>query len=258
MELINTLLQEADKLLILFARFTGLFILPIFNARNIPTAWKASFVIFLTYFGWVMGLTDNYAVPANGLSFALVLVSELLLGILLSVVTQFFFAAIQLAGQLIDTQMGFGIVNVMDPLSGAPAPILGNFKYILTMLVFLQVDGHHLLLKALYGSYNVIPIGEFAVSDNIIRLLVSFFGEVLFTGLQLALPVVGSLLVVDIVMGIISRTVPQMNIFMVGMPAKILFGFAVLLVTLPLFIYLLNSLIEHLFIQLDQIMRVVL
>jgi len=256
MEIINTLLMESDKIFILAARFSGIALAPIFNARNIPVTWKAAFVLFVTYFGWLMGLTANYTSPSQALAFILVLFAEILLGIVLSLTAQFLFGAIQLAGQLIDTQMGFGIMNVVDPMSGAQAPMLGNFKYILAMMVFLQIDGHHLFLQAIYDSYQTIPIGQFGISGSVIQLLLQFFGEVFIIGLKLSLPIVGSLLITDVIMGIMSRTVPQMNIFMVGMPAKIILGFGVLLVTLPLYIYLLNAMFEHLFSQIYQLLRV--
>lgn len=258
MEIINNLMQESDKVLILVARFSGIALAPIFNARNIPGTWKAVFIVFLAYFGWQMGLAQDYIVPTHTLAFALVLVSELLLGIVLSLVAQFLFTAIQLAGQLIDNQMGFGIVNVIDPLSGAQAPMVGNFKYILAMMVFLQLDGHHLFLQAMYESYQAIPIGQFAISGNAIQVILQFFGEIFVIGLKLSLPIVGTILITDVVMGIMSRTVPQMNIFMVGMPAKIILGFGVLLVTMPLYLYLLNSLIEHLFVQIYQLIRIII
>jgi len=258
MEIINTLLQEGDKILVLAARFSGIALAPIFNVRNVPVVWKAAFIIFITYFGWLMGLAESYQVPTQTLAFALVVISEILVGIVLSLVAQFLFAAIQLAGQVIDTQMGFGIMNVVDPLSGTQAPLLGNFKYILAMLVFLQIDGHHLFLKAIYDSYASIPIGQFAVKGTMIQMLLQFFGEVFVVGLKLSMPILGSLLITDAIMGIMSRTVPQMNIFMVGMPAKILLGFGVLLVTVPLYLYLLNALFEHLFSQIYQLLRVML
>lgn len=257
MDIIAALLQETDKILILLTRFSGLMLTPIFSAKNIPLVWKTSFVLFLTYFGWLIGLADSYQAPDNGLNLILVLVSEILIGVLISLVAQFIFASIQLAGQIMDFQMGFGIVQVMDPFSGIQVPMLGNFYYILAMLILLQIDGHHLLIQAIVSSYQHIPIGQFTISGGIVQQLVLFFGEIFITGLKLALPLVGSLIIVDVIMGIISRTVPQMNIFMVGMPVKILFGFGVLFMTLPLFIHLLNSLFDHLFWQIDSILRIV-
>lgn len=255
MDIISGLLNETDKVLIIMARFTGIGLAPVFNARNVPVTWKIALVLLLTSFGWSLGLAGTYQAPSNALQFILVLILEILIGIILALAAQFFFAAIQLAGQVIDTQMGFGIMNVVDPLSGTQAPLLGNFKYILAMLVFLQIDGHHLFLQALFDTYAYIPIGGLRIGDELIKNIILFFGNIFSIGIKLALPIVGSLLITDVIMGIMSRTVPQMNIFMVGMPAKIILGFSVLLVTVPLYIYLLNSLIESLFGEIYQIIR---
>lgn len=256
METISLLLEESDKLLILLARFSGLGFAPIFNARNVPALWKTAVVLLMVYFSWQIGLANNYQPPETLLKYVLVFLNEVIIGLLLSLIAQFFFAAINLAGQIIDTQMGFGIMNVVDPMSGTQAPLLGNFKFILAILVYLQIDGHHLFIKALIQTYDFIPIGHFSLQEPLIRLLITFFGNIFVTAIKLSFPIVASLIVTDVIMGIMSRTVPQMNIFMVGMPAKIILGFGILLVVVPLYIYLLNTLIAEMFKEIYQIVRV--
>lgn len=255
MDIISDLLNEIDKFLIILARFSGIGSVPFFSARNVPGQWKVGFILLLTLFGWNVGLTGAYQPPDHVINLILVLINELLIGIVLALVSQFFFASIQLAGQIIDTQMGFGIMNVVDPLSGTQSPLLGNFKYIIAMLVLLQIDGHHLFLQALFDTYLFIPIGGFIIGDEVIKNLIFLFGNIFSTGFKLALPIVGSLIITDLIMGIMSRTVPQMNIFMVGMPAKIILGFGVLMAVIPLYIYLLNALIERLFKEIYQLIR---
>lgn len=255
MEIISGLLSEIDKFIIILARFTAIGLFPFFSARNLPAAWKIAFVLLLASFGWNIGLSGSYEPPAELISFILVLINEFLIGIVLALVSQFFFASIQLAGQAIDTQMGFGIMNVVDPLSGTQSPILGNFKYIIAMLVLLQVDGHLLFLQALFDTYTFIPIGGLKIGEEVIKNLIFLFGNIFSTGFKLALPIVGSLIITDLIMGIMSRTVPQMNIFMVGMPAKIILGFGVLMAVIPLYIYLLNALIERLFSEIYTLIR---
>lgn len=255
MDYLGQILQEGDKILLLLARISGLALAPVYNARNTPLLWKVSFITFITLFGWQLGLIDEYIAPTNTVSYILILLIEIGIGIILSLVAQFFFAAIQLAGQLIDTQMGFGIMNVVDPISGTQAPIIGNFKYILAMLVYLQIDGHHLFLQALFDSYKVLPIGHLYLQNEFFSFLISFGGNIFLIACKIALPIVGALMVTDIISGIMARTIPQMNIFMVGMPAKILLGFGVLLIILPLYIYLMNSLIQDMIKQLYLIIR---
>jgi flagellar biosynthetic protein FliR len=242
MNYLAALLGEWDQFLILLARFTGITFIPIFNTRNIPVQWRISILMILTFFAWFIGLGKTVPTELKLPVYVLTIATEVLTGIALALVIQFIFAGVQLAGQLLDTQMGFGIMNVVDPLSGTQAPILGNFKYVLALLVFLQVEGHHYFIKALFDSYETIPVGQsFFLSTHFIQSYLSYFGDIFIIGCKLSMPIVGTLLITDFVMGIMARTVPQMNIFMVGMPVKILIGFFVLLITIPLYIYLLNT-----------------
>ena len=255
MDIIQELLAENDRLLILLARLSGIVFAPVFNTKTIPAIWKVSFILIMAVFAWKFGFAALYQPPEEISALVITLACELTTGIIISLTAQFFFAAIQLAGQLIDTQMGFGIMNVIDPLSGTQAPILGNFKFILALLVFLNVNGHHLFIRALFDSYRIIPIDGLSLGKEFLQLLIEYFGNIFIIGFKVALPIVGALLFADVILGIMARTVPQMNIFMVGMPAKILLGFGVLLASIPLFIYYLNSVFEDMFFRIYNIIR---
>ena len=256
MNVLVNFLIEWDKFLVLLARLTGVSFIPVFNTKNIPGQWRIFFLMILTFFAWLLGLAETFPPNLQLPVYVLTILTEVLTGIALALVIQFFFAGVQLAGQLIDTQMGFGIMNVVDPLIGTQAPILGNFKFILAILVFLQIDGHHYFIKALFDSYETIPIGQCVfLSPHFIESYLHYFGEIFIVGCKLSMPIVGTLLVTDFVMGIMARTVPQMNIFMVGMPIKILIGFLVLLVIIPIYIYLLNVSLENVFKQIYNLLR---
>lgn len=248
--------QQSDKFLVLLARFSGLGFAPIFSTKNLPAIWKTSIVLCMSLFGWELGLAKQFTTPENPVAFILMILGEAVIGIILALAANMFFAGIQLAGEIIDIQIGLGIMNVIDPMSGTQAPLLGNFKFILAMLVYLTLDGHHLFIQALFDSYSLIPVGKVILTQDFISFLLALFGGVFVIAVKLSVPIVGALLVTDIVMGIMSRTIPQMNIFMVGMPAKILLGFSVLLISLPFYIYLLNKLIEDLVKHLYQLMQV--
>ncbi len=256
MDLLTVFLQQNDKFLILMARLSGLAFAPIFSTRGIPALWKGALALILSFLAWKLGVADDFMVPESFLAYTLIFISEFLIGFILALMTQFFFAAVQLAGQIIDTQMGFGIVNVIDPMSGVQAPLLGNFKYILALLVYLQIDGHHLFLQALFESFQFIPIGSLSLRPELYQSMISLFGNIFELGFKLSLPLVGALLAADFILGIMSRTIPQMNIFMVGMPAKILLGFAILIVVIPFYVYLLNTLLLDLIQQTYKIMSV--
>ena len=249
-------LVEGDRFLVLMARLAGISFIPLFNTRNIPLQWRVFFLLALTFFAWFLGLANTFTVNLQLPAYSLVIITELLTGIAMALVIQFFFAGVQLAGQLIDTQMGFGIMNVVDPLVGTQTPLLGNFKFILAILLFLQIDGHHYFIKALFDSYELVPIGSCVFLDSyFIENYLSYFGKLFIVGCKFSIPIVGTLLVTDFVMGIMARTVPQMNIFMVGMPIKILIGFFVLLITIPFYIYILNLSFCDLFQQIYNLFR---
>ncbi|MCR4440958.1 MAG: flagellar biosynthetic protein FliR [Peptococcaceae bacterium] len=250
------MLQESDKFFILLARLGGIAFAPVYSTKNLPVTWKAAFILFMALTAWQLGAGENFDVPGSTAAYLLVVASEVVTGLALSLVAQLFFAAVQLAGEVIDVQMGFGIMNVIDPLSGTQAPILGNLKFILALLVFLQVNGHHLFIQALFDSYSLVPVGRLSIQKDFAALLTTYFGGVFATGFKLALPVAAALFFTDLIMGIMSRTIPQMNIFLVGMPAKILLGFGVLLAAIPFYIYLMNTLIAEMVKQLYHILDV--
>lgn len=256
MEILTAFLSEWERFFLLLARFSGISFIPVFNTRSIPVQWRAGFLMILTFFAWLMGLAGNLSSDWQLVDFVLTLLMELFTGIALALIVQFFFAAIQLAGQIIDTQLGFGMMNVVDPLSGTQAPLLGNFKYVLALLVFLQIDGHHRFIQAIFDSYNVFPVGQsFLLSPRFMQSFLAYFGNIFIIGCKLGIPIVGTLLVTDFILGIMSRTVPQMNIFMVGLQVKIIIGFFVLLATIPLFIYLLNASFGDMFTRIYEMIN---
>ncbi|NLT95040.1 MAG: flagellar type III secretion system protein FliR [Clostridia bacterium] len=256
METIIFLLDKFPVLLVILLRISGFFIsAPVFNSRNLPVQLKAAFTLLVSVFIYFL-LYNTVTVPEINFGFIFLLLREFIIGLIMGYTAQLLFSAIQLAGQSIDMQMGFGMVNVMDPQSGLQVPLMGTFYNLLAILVFFLINGHHYLLEALFYSYKVLPLGALKLKASFYSLITDLTAELFIIAFKLAAPMVGALFIADFVMGIISRTVPQMNVFLVGMPAKILFGFLVLLLIVPFYIYLLTSLMERSFQDLFQIIKV--
>ncbi len=245
--------MEIDKFLLVFARFSGLFLsAPVYSSRQIPVQLKLFLALILAAtLAYVRPVATAVSLDSTGI-FLLALAAELFTGYALGLVGYVVFAAIQLAGQLVDMQMGFGIVNVLDPQSGMQVPLVGSFYYLLALLVFLGIDGHHQLLSAVYQSYDVIPILGGSFEPRFTAFLLKLGGYMFVAGVKIAAPVVAALLVADAALGFMARTVPQMNIFLVGMPLKILLGIFMLLLTLPVYIWLMQTVFDQLFDYLDQ------
>lgn len=233
-----------EVFLLVFVRMTGLFVIaPIFSRTNIPRNLKIGFSFMLALI-LVNTISNQNIVISNIYEFAALVLREFIVGITLGYVVYTIFTAIYVAGELIDMQIGFGVVNVIDPISNIQVSITSNFYFILCMLIFLLCKGHHVLIRALFSSYEYIPLGQAVFGPDLQSRIIEVFGGVFLIAFKITAPILAAILVTDVALGILSKTVPQLNVFVVGMPLKILLGLAVLFLTMPLFISIVENLIK--------------
>ncbi|QNO16432.1 flagellar type III secretion system protein FliR [Alkalicella caledoniensis] len=256
MELLDIVNSNFYTFLLLTVRFTGLYLgSPVFGGKNVPNHLKVGLAI-----GCSLLVTPMHSVGVTleqiDLTIILSVFSELFVGLSIGYITMLTFTAIQFAGQFIDVQMGFGIVNVVDPQFGNPVPIIGNFKYVFALLLLLTVNGHHMLIDGLFKSVELIPVGTVAIGENVLIFIIRLFLELFVISLQIGLPIIGTLFIVDVGLGIVARTVPQMNVFVVGIPLKIIIGLSVLIITFPLYIRLIMSIFERLHSNIYQFIQI--
>ncbi len=245
MDFIGQIASKTDVFLLIMARVGGIFLIgPIFSNKAIPRQAKAFMTVVVTLVLFTGLQVNTPAIPAKLGPFTLYLVGEVIVGLAIGLVAQLVFAAVQIAGQVIDMQMGFGIVNVVDPIYGTQAPLIGSFNNVLALFLFLVVNGHHYVIAALYQSYDTIPIFGISGGREATQLMINLFGNMLVTGLKLAIPVVGAIFVADMAIGIIARTMPQMQVFFVGIPLKIWLGFILLMMILPVYMAVIQLLFE--------------
>lgn len=168
------------------------------------------------------------------LGYVLLLVREVLLGALLGVVAGLTFVAIRFAGALIGIQMGIAMAGLFDPQSGQDMPLLGRFQELFAMVLFLVLDGHHILLRALAVSLHRVGPGGFPDGPDLAAVTVALGSSVFMLAIQVGAPIVAALFLTDAALGFVARAVPQMNVFLIGIPAKIAVGLIFLLVSAPL------------------------
>ena len=237
MDLYALLSDQLGYFMIIFVRISGIFIAaPVFGSRNFPVYAKAGLSLLLSFMMFPLLYSAAITIPSQLLTYGFILLGELLIGIIIGYVSSFVFSAVQMAGQLLDMQIGFGVVNVIDPQFGQQVPLVGNFKYILALLVFLATNGHHILLGALFASFTIIPVTTGGFSAAITGIVVDMVFGIFVTALKISLPVFVALVLTDIALGILARTMPQMNIFIVGIPGKIFIGLFVLTLAMPFYI----------------------
>lgn len=240
--------------LLVFARTLAfLMTVPLFSYRTIPNMFKIGFSFFLS----IVILTSlDSPVVSPEYSYILLLLKEVTVGLAIGLIAYIILSAVQTAGGFIDFQMGFAIANVVDPQTGAQSPIIGQFFYMIALLFLLSVNGHYLLIDGLMNSYQFIPLEgllsfDGAFSDFIIRS----FNTMFVIAFQMALPIVGCLFLVDVALGLIARTVPQVNVFVVGLPLKILVSFLVISLFLSLYIMLSKFIFETMFETMRDLMQ---
>jgi len=254
---------ELDSLyafLLIFVRLTAFFVsAPIFSSRSISIHYKIGFNFFLVIilFPFItietQGLTDN-----NGL-FILLLLQETIIGLVLGWIAQMIFASIQVAGAFIDIQNGLGMANVTDAQTGNQIPLLGNFKYAIAVLLFFSLDIHHLLIDSIISSYNILPIGANWIvqlnSEPVLIFILTTFLKMFLLAFKIAAPIVVTLLISDITLGIIARTVPQLNVFVIGLPLKVLLNYIIMFFIVAGFIYMYNEVFKEMLIAMKNLMN---
>jgi flagellar biosynthetic protein FliR len=206
---------------------------PVFGASFVPVQLRL--VIALAIGIPAVGAA-NFVLPTEGLASiegVLLVGGEVLAGLAIGFAVQIGFSAAILAGETISNAMGLGFAGMVDPASGQQNPMLGQFLSILATFLFLAIGGHLALAATIVESYRALPPGDAWLSSESISGLV-FFGGVLFAaGLSIALPVGFAIILVQMVMGMLARSAPQLNLFSVGLPAALLAGIVLLAIAAP-------------------------
>ncbi|GGE65422.1 flagellar biosynthetic protein FliR [Priestia taiwanensis] len=244
--------------LLIFARVSAFLItMPIISYRTIPNTHKIGLAFFLA----VSMTTNMDAIPLNiDMVYLLLVMKEVVIGLVIGLFAYMIISGIQIAGGLIDFQMGFAMANVLDPQTGAQVPLMGQYLNYFTWLMLLTVDAHHLLFDGIYYSTEFMPITQFTSAfgeEGFILLVVKSFSAMFVIAFQMALPIVGSVLLVDIAIGILGRTVPQLNLFVVGYPVKIFVSFVLLIVTMSTFFIAVEKLFELMILSMRAMMKVI-
>lgn len=250
-------MQSLPVFLLIFCRISAFFVVvPVFSSQSVPITFKVGisfFVALVVFSASGTGIT----VPQD-FSYILMILREVLIGLLLGFIGNLMFMAIQTAGSFIDIQIGFGIANVIDPMTGASAPILGNFKYMIALLMFLSINGHHHLLNAIVYSYNWVPMNNdlflHMIDGSLSEFLVRSFAQSFVLAFQMAAPLVTALFLTDVGLAFLARTAPQYNVFVIGVPLKIIIGLALLLVLMPGLAVLFQNLFDIMFESMENLL----
>ncbi len=221
---------------------------PFFNATSFPPQIKVIVPL-------VVALTLAPMVPQGELPVelgfsqgVLAMLGEVLVGMVLGLTASFIFGALQLAGQIVGFQLGYSLVNVIDPQSMVETSVISILNNLVGIMLFLLINGHHWFFQAVSESLTYLPVGGIHLRGPLVQEVMKLSGQVFTSGLRIAGPVVAVTAMADVVVGMIGRAAPQINILIVGMPIKTLVGLAALSVAF----YFLPAFLGESFAQLSR------
>ena len=252
MDLYELLQGHIAAFLLSLTRISGIFLIsPFFGSMNISAYFRVGLALAITVvlFPMIDGL-GTPAAPESIIMFAVAAIGELFIGWLIGFVAYVTFSAIHFAGKVMDMQVGFAMVNVMDPTSGQQIPLIGSFLYNLAIIVFLVVNGHHMLIAALFESFRYVPLLTVSPAPTLAGFIVNLVNGVFVTGMKLAMPVTFAILLTNVGLGMLARTMPQLNIFVVGLPLQIIIGMFVLSILMPFYVLFLDVLFNETYAQI--------
>ena len=228
--------------MLIFLRVAAIvFSSPVLDTDTIPAVFKAGLAIAVSIL--LLPVVDT-VVTVRGLSlmtFVIGVFSEIAIGVTIGLSVKLLFSGIQLAGQIVGYQMGFAVANVVDPATSTQIPILAQFYNLTAMLVFLAINAHHLFFSALVDSYTILPPLSMHISPQLVGMMMRLAANMFVVAIKVGAPLIAVMLMVSVALGMVARTVPQIHIFIVAMPLKIVIGLVFLLMVSP---YLTAFLIE--------------
>ena len=240
-----------DNLQLFFLIFARIFVMlsvaPLISSTAMPAIARVALALFaaVTVVAWI----QNYPVPETGLEFVFMLVMEVIIGATMGLFLVIIFTAFQLSGQFFSLQMGFSASQVFDPLAQIQIPLLGQFLNLVAMMVFLTVQGFQkLFLIGVLGSFERVRPWDFVkLRTGMLDYVLKATGSMFLNSLLIALPIVGTLMLVSLSMGLLAKASPQMNLLMLGFPINISISYIVIIMAMPFIISLFANIIGNSF-----------
>ncbi len=216
---------------------------PVLGSNNVPAQVKIVLILVLGLI--IQPFVDIPQVfPDRPGQYVLLIASELLIGLVLGLVGRFLFAAVEFAGTVIGFQMGLSMANMFDPMSQQQVSMVARFETAVATLVFLVMDAHLLIVQAIVRSYSLLPPGGAQMSNELAREIMRLSAGVFALGFQIGAPLIVALFLANMIIGLLARSVPQIQVFVVGFPLTLMLGFVFLMLGIPFFVQAVRRMFE--------------
>jgi flagellar biosynthesis protein FliR len=244
------LLQLVPVFVLVVFRLAGMMLYaPLFGSARVPRRVRVLLVV-VTALGMTGSIKAPVALPQTPWELALGIGGELMFGLAMGMVMSFVFIAAQWAGEIIGQQMGFNLSEVFDPQFGAQGSLIGDLYFMLTTVVFLVIGGHRAMLMGVHRSFQVLPLLSLSVDRSLFHLIINLFSAATVLAIRLAAPVLVTMLVVDLVLGLIGKTMPQMNIMATALNLRSAIGIIVVVFGLTLSVNVMSKAVAESMVQI--------
>ncbi len=249
----DVLLQNLELFILIFVRIFALIsIAPLLSSTGLPGIAKVGLALFtaMVVFPWVA--EQGYIIPQSGFAYAMVMVGEIVIGLILGFMLTVIYSAFLLSGQLYSMQMGFGASMVYDPLAQIQIPLMGQFINLMAMLIFVIVGGFQkiFLMGVLKSFESIKAVDLLYMTDPLLKMILRSLTILFEQALIIAFPVLGVLMLISVSMGLLAKAAPQMNLLMLGFPIKISMAFLMLFLAMPFIVEAFNRVIDSSFYEL--------
>jgi len=225
MDILNFSADEYKVFILILIRISViLFLFPFYGSPVVPGMVKTGIALIITMILYPVVNVDPHLFPVQTINFALLVIAEVLIGMALTYSIQVFFGTVQFAGQVIGFQMGFSMINVVDPQSGVSISVLSQIGYLSMLLIFIILNGHHIILSAVVESFRILNMGDIYLKAGLVDQLSTMIAGLFVLGIKIAAPAMAALLFTSAAFGICAKFVPQMPILIVAFPLKIAVG----------------------------------
>ncbi len=244
MDFWNVILTDLDTNLLVFARIMGIFAFnPLLSRRNIPTIVRVITSLAITAAALTAIDVQPMVIGSAG-EFAVLILKEVLVGVTLGFITQLFLSSTLLSGEIMDMQSGLGMAKIYDPASGIQMPLMGSVTSYMLYLMFFASNAHLTYVRLFVISFDIIPVGYERLNPNLGMTVINYFAAVFVLGLKLAMPMLAAQIIMEICVGILMKAVPQIQVMVVNMQMKLLFGLFLAVVLCPVFANFLDGLLD--------------
>jgi len=215
--------------------------MPVFGTNMVPGRIKVTLAVMLTLLVYPVVATKINLVDFSTVSMGLLMANEVILGVMLGFISRLIFTAVEFGGTVVGYQMGFAAANVYDPQNQRQVSLMSQFQNVFAILVFLAIDGHHIFLRTMVSSYELLPPGLLDLSGPAVPYIVELMGHMLILAVRFSAPVLAVLLLSGLILGIMSRVFPQMNVFLLSFPINIGLSFIITGLTMSVVVSLLQA-----------------